>query len=470
MTASLTPRYRDDPAFARPAQRRSTPRRSSTTSRPAASVLPSPIRRHPAAGASGPTSRPRSSPASRTGRRVDWTAGPLTFRDRASVPPRDDLAGGPWRIVPGGTAIRRGAYLGTGVVVMPPSYVNVGAWVGDGTMVDSHVLVGSCAQIGARVHLGAGVTIGGVLEPPGARPVIVEDDAFVGAGSALLEGVLVGRGRRHRCRRDADRDVAALRPRPRAGSSQGTHRIAARRAGRGGRRARCAARPAGLRRRSRPVGERSLCSSRTGTPATPPGSRSRRPSDELIRCHRRPAERDADATATAGRDAADRRPATRSCAAGRFGGHRAGRAGRRATARRSTSTTSTSSTARSRRCRPSCRPSSSSRTRSRPTRPSPSSPTSGRLGLGADVASGGELATVRRAGIGPERVVMTGPGKRDDELIAAVAAGIRAVTVESPGELARLEAIARRAGRRPAGPAARRGHRGRPARARPARR
>ncbi len=125
---------------------------------------------------------------------ADWSAGPLTFRDRTAVPPRDDLAGGPWRIVPGGTAIRRGAHLGDGVVVMPPSYVNVGAWIGPGTMVDSHVLVGSCAQIGARVHLAAGVTIGGVLEPPGARPVIVEDDAFVGAGSALLEGVLVGRG------------------------------------------------------------------------------------------------------------------------------------------------------------------------------------------------------------------------------------------------------------------------------------
>jgi len=125
---------------------------------------------------------------------ADWAAGPLQFRDRATVPPRDDLAGGPWRIVPGGTAIRRGAHLGEGVVVMPPSYVNVGAWVGPGTMVDSHVLVGSCAQIGAGVHLGAGVTIGGVLEPPGARPVIVEDGVFVGAGSALLEGVLVGRG------------------------------------------------------------------------------------------------------------------------------------------------------------------------------------------------------------------------------------------------------------------------------------
>lgn len=121
---------------------------------------------------------------------MDWAAGPLTFRDRAAFPPRD-LSGGQWRIVPGGTAVRRGAYLADGVVVMPPSYVNVGAWVGESTMVDSHVLVGSCAQIGARVHLAAGVTIGGVLEPSGARPVIVEDEAFVGAGSALLEGVLV---------------------------------------------------------------------------------------------------------------------------------------------------------------------------------------------------------------------------------------------------------------------------------------
>ena len=120
-----------------------------------------------------------------------WEAGPLTFRDRAAVPPRD-LRDGPWRIVPGGTAVRRGAHLGSDVVVMPPSYVNIGAWIGDATMVDSHVLVGSCAQIGARVHLAAGVTIGGVLEPPGARPVIVEDDAFVGAGCALLDGVLVG--------------------------------------------------------------------------------------------------------------------------------------------------------------------------------------------------------------------------------------------------------------------------------------
>jgi 2,3,4,5-tetrahydropyridine-2,6-dicarboxylate N-succinyltransferase len=123
---------------------------------------------------------------------MSWAVGPFAFHDRANLPPVDP--GSDRRIVPGGTAIRAGAHLAPGVIVMPPSYVNVGAWVGPGTMVDSHVLVGSCAQVGARVHLAAGVTIGGVLEPAGARPVIVEDDAFVGAGSRLLEGVLVGEG------------------------------------------------------------------------------------------------------------------------------------------------------------------------------------------------------------------------------------------------------------------------------------
>jgi 2,3,4,5-tetrahydropyridine-2,6-dicarboxylate N-succinyltransferase len=122
-----------------------------------------------------------------------WTVGPFAFRDRVGLPLKD-IAGGDWRVVPGGTSIRAGVFLGPGVVVMPPSYVNVGAWLGAGTMVDSHVLVGSCAQIGLGVHLAAGVTIGGVLEPYGARPVIVEDDAFVGGGCGLYEGVLVGRG------------------------------------------------------------------------------------------------------------------------------------------------------------------------------------------------------------------------------------------------------------------------------------
>lgn len=130
--------------------------------------------------------------------------GALEFRDRVGLPPKSLLdgpaaaaalaAGRAWRIVPGGTSVRAGVYLGPGVVLMPPSFVNVGAWIGEDTMVDSHVLVGSCAQVGARVHLSAGVTIGGVLEPAGARPVIVEDEAFVGAGSLLLEGVLVGTG------------------------------------------------------------------------------------------------------------------------------------------------------------------------------------------------------------------------------------------------------------------------------------
>jgi 2,3,4,5-tetrahydropyridine-2-carboxylate N-succinyltransferase len=130
--------------------------------------------------------------------------GAMQFRDRVGLPVKDLLdsaearaalaAGKPWRVVPGGTSVRAGVYLAPGVTILPPSFVNVGAWVGEGTMVDSHVLVGSCAQIGARVHLSAGVQIGGVLEPPGRRPVIVEDEVFVGAQAALLEGVLVGRG------------------------------------------------------------------------------------------------------------------------------------------------------------------------------------------------------------------------------------------------------------------------------------
>lgn len=97
------------------------------------------------------------------------------------------------RIVPTGSAVRSGSHLAPGVVIMPPAYVNVGAWVGPGTMVDSHALVGSCAQIGARVHLSAGVQVGGVLEPVGLRPVVVEDEVMVGANAGLFEGVLVGR-------------------------------------------------------------------------------------------------------------------------------------------------------------------------------------------------------------------------------------------------------------------------------------
>lgn len=97
------------------------------------------------------------------------------------------------RIVPGGTSVRRGAYIAKGVIIMPPSYINIGAYIDEGTMVDSHVLVGSCAQIGKRVHLSTAVQIGGVLEPIGAAPVIIEDDAFIGAGAIIVEGIQVGK-------------------------------------------------------------------------------------------------------------------------------------------------------------------------------------------------------------------------------------------------------------------------------------
>lgn len=95
------------------------------------------------------------------------------------------------RIVPGGTTIRNGSYLAHGVICMPPSYVNIGAYVGDGTMIDSHALVGTCAQVGARVHISAAAQIGGVLEPAGARPVIIEDDVLVGGNCGVYEGVVL---------------------------------------------------------------------------------------------------------------------------------------------------------------------------------------------------------------------------------------------------------------------------------------
>lgn len=120
--------------------------------------------------------------------------GQLSFVDKAGLGPQQwDVPDGV-RIVPGGTAIRRGAHLGKGVIVMPPAYVNVGAFVDEGSMIDSHALVGSCAQIGKRVHVSAAAQIGGVLEPAGARPVIVEDDVFIGGNCGVYEGVLVRRG------------------------------------------------------------------------------------------------------------------------------------------------------------------------------------------------------------------------------------------------------------------------------------
>jgi 2,3,4,5-tetrahydropyridine-2-carboxylate N-succinyltransferase len=120
-------------------------------------------------------------------------AGPLSFLDKDTfLPRRFGLADGV-RVVPGGSAVRHGAHVAPGVVIMPPAYVNVGAYVGEGSLVDSHALVGSCAQVGRRVHLSAAAQLGGVLEPVGALPVIVEDEVLVGGNCGVYEGTIVGR-------------------------------------------------------------------------------------------------------------------------------------------------------------------------------------------------------------------------------------------------------------------------------------
>jgi 2,3,4,5-tetrahydropyridine-2,6-dicarboxylate N-succinyltransferase len=116
------------------------------------------------------------------------------FVDKDNLLPRRFRTADSVRLVPGGSSVRRGAYVAPGVIIMPPAYINVGAYVDEGTMVDSHVLVGSCAQIGKRVHLSAGVQIGGVLEPVGLTPVVIEDDAFLGADAVVVEGIRVGKG------------------------------------------------------------------------------------------------------------------------------------------------------------------------------------------------------------------------------------------------------------------------------------
>ena len=117
--------------------------------------------------------------------------GILRFFDKNTYPPRNLRIEDGVRVVPGGSAIRRGAYVAPGVVCMPPMYINVGSHVGAATMVDSHALVGSCAQVGERVHLSAAAQIGGVLEPVNASPVIVEDDVIVGGNSGIYEGTVV---------------------------------------------------------------------------------------------------------------------------------------------------------------------------------------------------------------------------------------------------------------------------------------
>jgi 2,3,4,5-tetrahydropyridine-2,6-dicarboxylate N-succinyltransferase len=119
------------------------------------------------------------------------TGGPFPFYDKDTYPLQAIGPDHGVRIVPGGSAIRDGCYIGSAVICMPPMYINVGAYVGEGTMVDSHALVGSCAQIGRRVHLSAGAQIGGVLEPAGALPVIIEDEVLVGGNSGVYEGTIV---------------------------------------------------------------------------------------------------------------------------------------------------------------------------------------------------------------------------------------------------------------------------------------
>jgi len=115
------------------------------------------------------------------------------FFDRSTYPLKTLTAGDGIRLVPGGSSIRDGAYVARGVVCMPPMYINTGAYVDEGTMVDSHALVGSCAQVGKRVHISAAAQIGGVLEPVGAMPVIIEDDVLIGGNCGIYEGTIVSR-------------------------------------------------------------------------------------------------------------------------------------------------------------------------------------------------------------------------------------------------------------------------------------
>jgi len=124
----------------------------------------------------------------------EMSQGQFSFFDKDTFPVRQFKADDGVRIVPGGSSIRRGAYLAPGSIVMPPAYINVGAYVDEGTMVDSHVTIGSCAQVGKRIHISASTQIGGVLEPAGALPTIIEDGAFVGGNCGIYEGTIVEEG------------------------------------------------------------------------------------------------------------------------------------------------------------------------------------------------------------------------------------------------------------------------------------
>ena len=133
--------------------------------------------------------------AFRVGDVVDMTTcdGRGLFFDKDTLPLKPLGTSSGVRVVPGGSSVRDGAYLGRSVICMPPMYINIGAWVGDESLIDSHALVGSCAQVGRRVHVSAAAQIGGVLEPVGALPVIVEDDVLVGGNCGIYEGAVVKR-------------------------------------------------------------------------------------------------------------------------------------------------------------------------------------------------------------------------------------------------------------------------------------
>jgi 2,3,4,5-tetrahydropyridine-2-carboxylate N-succinyltransferase len=122
---------------------------------------------------------------------VSMDRGKLPFYDKDTLPLKKPGLSAAVRIVPGGSAVRDGVYLAPGVICMPPMYINIGAYVGEQSLIDSHALVGSCAQVGARVHISAGAQIGGVIEPVGALPVIIEDDALVGGNTGIYEGAII---------------------------------------------------------------------------------------------------------------------------------------------------------------------------------------------------------------------------------------------------------------------------------------
>ncbi len=125
------------------------------------------------------------------GNLVEMSNNDFSFFDKDTIPLQKFQLNQGVRIVPGGSAIRNGAFIAKGVICMPPMYINIGAYIDEGTMIDSHALVGTCAQIGKNVHISAASQIGGVLEPPGASPVIIEDNVMIGGNSGIYEGIIV---------------------------------------------------------------------------------------------------------------------------------------------------------------------------------------------------------------------------------------------------------------------------------------